>query len=224
MEKYGHLLFDANGALKSDTFFGDIGSYVPPDARPDPGPTPPTPPTATGTAYTAYGALVTFDPIKRGYVNPNGGSAFYEVYSLRNNLPSTWINASGCLCPPRGTKFLAGSYIYVTYPIGAKCFYSASANATNLHNVNSANSQTAWTYTGATTMTAFLPVSSQERPYTIQHMSGVYNLANLYCNSNTYTNNSGLYTNYTITSTNALNGEYWQAGSAPWSGVFYVAI
>ena len=72
-------------------------------------------------------------------------------------------------------------------------------------------------------MTAFLPVSSQEQPHTIQHMSGVYNLANLYCNSNTYENNSGLYTNYTITSTKALNGEYWQAGSAPWSGVFYVA-
>ena len=72
-------------------------------------------------------------------------------------------------------------------------------------------------------MTAFLPASSQERPHTIQNMSGVYNLANLYCNSNTYANNSGLYTNYTITSTNDLNGEYWQAASSPWSGVFYVA-
>ena len=169
--------------------------------------------------YTASGTLTSWGGNTFGINNRNSTSCniYYRVSSISPDIPGTWLNYYSCLNPPVGTYFGPGSNLYI------KANFSASSNmdsrkisGNNLHNVNTANSESNYVYKAGPT------ASLNSGTYTGRLATANISLNGKYANGSTYSSNSGFYTTWSIGPTANSTTATCKITGSMWSAEFYI--
>lgn len=142
---------------------------------------------------------------------------YYRVSSISQDIPGTWLNYYSCLNPPVGTYFGSGSHLYVN------AIFSAYSNrdgriisGNNLHNVNTANSDSYYVYNAGPT------ASLNSGTYKDRSATANINLSGKYANGSTYSANSGFYTTWSIGPKANFTTATCNINSSMWSAEFYI--